>query len=129
MLGKTLCLVVLVQTAAVIGGPALNVYLTGTPQARCVGRDRLGDDGAGGHKRAVADLKAGDVLLLENTRFYPGEEENDPTFAASLAALGQVYVNDAFSAAHRAHASTEGVAAIRDDLPTRPQALLVSLIR
>ena len=61
-------------------------------------------------KRAVADLKAGDVLLLENTRFYPGEEENDATFAASLAALGQVYVNDAFSAAHRAHASTEGIA-------------------
>ncbi|MTH64646.1 phosphoglycerate kinase [Paracoccus shanxieyensis] len=61
-------------------------------------------------KRAVADLAKGDVLLLENTRFYPGEEENDPTFAASLAALGQVYVNDAFSAAHRAHASTEGIA-------------------
>lgn len=61
-------------------------------------------------KRAVADLQPGDVLLLENTRFYPGEEENDPTFAASLAALGQAYVNDAFSAAHRAHASTEGLA-------------------
>jgi phosphoglycerate kinase len=61
-------------------------------------------------KRAVADLKPGDVLLLENTRFYPGEEANDPTFAASLAALGQAYVNDAFSAAHRAHASTEGIA-------------------
>lgn len=61
-------------------------------------------------KRAVADLKAGDILLLENTRFYPGEEANDPTFAASVAALGQVYVNDAFSAAHRAHASTEGIA-------------------
>ena len=56
MLGKTLYLVVLVQTAAVIGGPALNVYLTGTTQAKCVGRDRLGDDGAGGHERAVADL-------------------------------------------------------------------------
>ncbi len=61
-------------------------------------------------KRAVADLKAGDVLLMENTRFYPGEEANDPTFAASAAALGQVYINDAFSAAHRAHASTEGIA-------------------
>ena len=61
-------------------------------------------------KRAVAELKSGDVLLLENTRFYPGEEQNDPTFAASLAALGQAYVNDAFSAAHRAHASTEGIA-------------------
>ena len=61
-------------------------------------------------KRAVAAMQKGDVVLLENTRFYPGEEANDSTFAASLAALGEVYVNDAFSAAHRAHASTEGVA-------------------
>ena len=58
----------------------------------------------------VLELVPGDVALLENTRFYPGEETNDPTFAASLAALGQAYVNDAFSAAHRAHASTEGIA-------------------
>jgi phosphoglycerate kinase len=61
-------------------------------------------------KRAVAAMAAGDVALLENTRFHAGEEENDPAMAAGLAALGQVYVNDAFSAAHRAHASTEGVA-------------------
>ena len=61
-------------------------------------------------KRAVAAMQPGDVVLLENTRFYPGEESNDPTFAASLAALGEIYVNDAFSAAHRAHASTEGLA-------------------
>lgn len=61
-------------------------------------------------KRAVAALKKGDVGLLENTRFHAGEEANDPTFAASLAALGGVFVNDAFSAAHRAHASTEGLA-------------------
>lgn len=61
-------------------------------------------------KRAVAALKKGDVGLLENTRFHAGEEANDATFAASLAALGGVYVNDAFSAAHRAHASTEGLA-------------------
>jgi phosphoglycerate kinase len=59
---------------------------------------------------AVAKLKDGDVLLLENTRFHPGEEKNDPEFAKALAALGDVYVNDAFSAAHRAHASTEGLA-------------------
>ena len=64
----------------------------------------------GDAKRAVAALKPGDVLLLENTRFYPGEETNEQTFTASLAALGQAYVNDAFSAAHRAHASTEGLA-------------------
>ncbi len=59
---------------------------------------------------AVAALKDGDVLLLENTRFHKGEEDNDPAMAKQLAALGDIFVNDAFSAAHRAHASTEGVA-------------------
>jgi phosphoglycerate kinase len=59
---------------------------------------------------AVAKLKDGDVLLLENTRFHKGEEKNDPEFAKALAALGDIFVNDAFSAAHRAHASTEGLA-------------------
>lgn len=61
-------------------------------------------------KKAVAAMGSGDVLLLENTRFHAGEEKNDPAMAAALAALGQIYVNDAFSAAHRAHASTEGIA-------------------
>lgn len=61
-------------------------------------------------KRAVAAMEPGDVLLLENTRFHAGEEQNDAMFAASLAALGEAYVNDAFSAAHRAHASTEALA-------------------
>lgn len=61
-------------------------------------------------KIAVAALSPGTVLLLENTRFHAEEEKNDPRFAASLAALGDVYCNDAFSAAHRAHASTEGIA-------------------
>ena len=61
-------------------------------------------------KLAVAGMEAGEVLLLENTRFHPGETKNDPMFAASLAALGEIYCNDAFSAAHRAHASTEGLA-------------------
>ena len=59
---------------------------------------------------AVAALADGDVLLLENTRFHAGEEANDPAMAAALARLADAYVNDAFSAAHRAHASTEGVA-------------------
>ncbi len=58
---------------------------------------------------AVAAMKPGDILCLENTRFHAGEEKNDPAFVASLAALGDVWVNDAFSAAHRAHASTEGL--------------------
>ena len=61
-------------------------------------------------KQAVAALSDGDILLLENTRFHEGEEKNDPALAAAMAALGDVYVNDAFSAAHRAHASTEGIA-------------------
>jgi len=59
---------------------------------------------------AVKALKPGDVLLLENLRFHKEEEKNDKSFVEKLAALGDVYVNDAFSAAHRAHASTEGVA-------------------
>jgi len=59
---------------------------------------------------AVNALADGDVLLLENTRFHKGEEKNDPDFVRQLAANGDVYVNDAFSAAHRAHASTEGLA-------------------
>ncbi len=61
-------------------------------------------------KKAVAAMAPGDVLLLENTRFHAGEEANDAAMAAALAALGNVYVNDAFSAAHRAHASTEAIA-------------------
>ena len=58
---------------------------------------------------AVAALRPGDVLCLENTRFHRGEEKNEPGFVAALARLGDVWVNDAFSAAHRAHASTEGL--------------------
>jgi len=61
-------------------------------------------------ERAVAALAPGDVLVCENTRFHPGEEANDQGFAAAMAALGEAYVNDAFSAAHRAHASTEALA-------------------
>ncbi|PLP59876.1 phosphoglycerate kinase [Mesorhizobium loti] len=61
-------------------------------------------------EQAVAALKNGDVLLLENTRFYKGEEKNDPALTEQFAALGDIYINDAFSAAHRAHCSTEGLA-------------------
>ncbi len=71
-------------------------------------------------KQAQA-LKPGDVLLLENVRFYPYEEENDPAFARELARLGDVYVNDAFGSAHRAHASTHGVA---DYLPAAAGLLM-----
>ncbi|GLQ56822.1 phosphoglycerate kinase [Devosia nitrariae] len=60
--------------------------------------------------RAIDQAPVGSVLVLENTRFHPGEEANDPELVARMASLGDVYVNDAFSAAHRAHASTEGLA-------------------
>jgi phosphoglycerate kinase len=69
--------------------------------ADCVGQTAAG---------AIAKMKNGDVLLLENTRFHKGEEKNDPALVEELAKLGDLYVNDAFSAAHRAHASTEGLA-------------------
>ena len=61
-------------------------------------------------KAAIAKAQQGEVVLLENTRFHAGEEKNDPELAQALADLGDIYVNDAFSAAHRAHASTEGLA-------------------
>ena len=64
--------------------------------------------GAGG-KTAVANLQAGQILMMENLRFFPGEEANDPDFAAALAALGDIYVGDAFSCTHRAHASVEAL--------------------
>ena len=61
-------------------------------------------------QKVVAAMKAGDIAMLENTRFHAGEEANDPAFVRALAENGDLYVNDAFSAAHRAHASTEGLA-------------------
>ena len=61
-------------------------------------------------KQAVRSLEPGQIVMLENLRFHPGEEANDPAFAQDLAALGDLYVNDAFSAAHRAHASTHALA-------------------
>lgn len=61
-------------------------------------------------EKMVAELPEGGVLLLENVRFYKEEEKNDPEFAKKLASLADLYVNDAFGTAHRAHASTEGVA-------------------
>jgi phosphoglycerate kinase len=74
-------------------------------------------------RSAVAALRDGDVLLLENVRFHPEEEANDPGFARELASLGEVYVNDAFSAAHRAHASVVGVARY---LPTYAGRLMLA---
>ena len=59
---------------------------------------------------AVKAMRDGDIVMLENVRFHPGETKNDPAFAGELAALGDLYVNDAFGTAHRAHASTAGIA-------------------
>ncbi|MEM5495501.1 phosphoglycerate kinase [Hoeflea sp. AS16] len=79
-------------------------------------------------KKAVDAMVDGDILLLENTRFHPGEEKNNPDFAKALAANGDIYVNDAFSAAHRAHASTEGLAHLLPAYAGRTmQAELVAL--
>jgi phosphoglycerate kinase len=82
----------------------------------------MADDCIGTEVKAIADrLRDGEILMLENVRFYPGEEENDPQFARQLAEIGDVYVNDAFGTAHRAHASTAGVA---DYLPAYAGFLL-----
>ena len=79
-------------------------HVLGKPVA--FANDCIGPDA----EAAVAAMANGDVLVLENTRFHAAEENNDPAFSAALAKLADVFVNDAFSAAHRAHASTEGVA-------------------
>ena len=92
--------------------PAMSLQQVVGTLAELLGREvGFATDCIGGPaKRAVAAMATGDVVLLENTRFQPGEEANDPELAAAMAALGDIYVNDAFSASHRAHASTEGIA-------------------
>ena len=82
------------------------------PMSRLTGRSvRFIEDCQGAEaKRALTTMLPGNIGILENTRFHPGEEKNDPGLATAIAELGDYYVNDAFSAAHRAHASTEGVA-------------------
>ncbi|HEY2008794.1 MAG TPA: phosphoglycerate kinase [Rhizomicrobium sp.] len=92
--------------------PSMSLRPLTEPLAKEIGRPvAFAEDCVGPlAESAVAALKDGQVLLLENTRFHKGEEDNDPAMAKQLAALGDIFVNDAFSAAHRAHASTEGVA-------------------
>jgi len=94
--------------------PKLNLKPVAKRLGEILGRDvRLLRDSVGPEVReAVAQLRRGDVVLLENVRFHPEEEKNDPAFAKELASGYDLYVNDAFGAAHRAHASTEGVAKI-----------------
>jgi len=112
--------------------PSMSLKVLVEPLAQRIGRkvafaaDCIGPDA----QAAVAALNEGDVLLLENTRFHKGEETNDPEMARQLAALGDIFVNDAFSAAHRAHASTEGVARLLPNAAGRSmQAELTHLQR
>ena len=92
--------------------PDMSLALVTKPLSEVLGREvRFIDDCAGeAAEQAVANLQPGDIAVLENTRFHKGEEKNDPDLAKAMAKLGDLYVNDAFSAAHRAHASTEGLA-------------------
>src|SRR3954451_1127907 len=92
--------------------PEMSLRPVVAPLARLLGAAvGFADDCVGDAAKAAVDaMKPGDVLLLENVRYHAGEEKNDPELAKALAANGDLYVNDAFSAAHRAHASTEGLA-------------------
>ena len=90
---------------------ALSLQPIGVAMAKCLGvAIAFADDCIGVRATAIVGaMKAGDVVLLENLRFHKGEEANDPAFAGALATLADIYVDDAFSCAHRAHASTEGI--------------------
>ena len=92
--------------------PSMSLAPMATALAQVLGRRvRFAEDCVGiPAQQAIDALGDGDIAVLENTRFHPGEEANDPAFARQLAALADIFVNDAFSAAHRAHASTAGVA-------------------
>jgi len=92
--------------------PDMSLAPVAAALGQVLGRDvAFADDCVGAPaEAAVAAMANGDVLVLENTRFHAGEEKNDPALARQLANLADMYVNDAFSAAHRAHASTEGIA-------------------
>ncbi|MEM0906508.1 MAG: phosphoglycerate kinase [Pseudomonadota bacterium] len=92
--------------------PAMSLKPVVSAVSECVGRPvAFADDCVGESARAAIDgLGDGGIIILENTRFHKGEEKNTPEFVSELAALGGIFVNDAFSAAHRAHGSTEGLA-------------------
>ena len=92
-----------------VPSPAFSLAQVTQPLAHVLGREVRYIDWEG-DKDAVAMLQPGDIAVLENTRFFGGEEKNDPKVVERFASLGDIYVNDAFSAAHRAHASTEGLA-------------------
>jgi phosphoglycerate kinase len=105
----------------------LSLALIARPLSEVLGREVRYIDWEG-VEEAVATLQPGDIGLLENTRFFGGEEKNDPAVVQRFAALGDLYVNDAFSAAHRAHASTEGLAHVLPSFAGRSmQTELVAL--
>ncbi|WP_184017321.1 phosphoglycerate kinase [Sphingobium boeckii] len=91
---------------------AMSLAMVTEPYAAVLGRNVLFVRDCQGEvaETAIAAMQPGEIAVLENTRFHAGEEKNDPTLAAGIALLGDYYVNDAFSAAHRAHVSTEGLA-------------------
>ncbi len=91
--------------------PALSLKPVAARLSELLGREvKMAPDCVGDEVKAMAEaLKPGEVMLLENTRFHKGESKNDPEFAAQLAALGEIFVNDAFGTAHRSHASNVGV--------------------
>src|SRR6201985_806471 len=92
--------------------PEMSLRPVVRPLAALLGKNvAFADDCVGPKAKAAVDaMKPGDVLLLENLRYHAGEEKNDPAFAKQIAELGDLFVNDAFSAAHRAHATTAGLA-------------------
>ncbi|HEX4370644.1 MAG TPA: phosphoglycerate kinase [Rhizomicrobium sp.] len=94
--------------------PSMSLKPVVAPLAKAIGRPVAFAEDCVGPKAetAVKALKDGEILLLENTRFHPGEEKDDPNFARQVASLGDIFVNDAFSAAHRAHATTTALAAL-----------------
>src|SRR5688572_8581304 len=104
--------------------PSMSLKPLAAPLADAIGRPVAFAPDCIGEKAIapIATMQDGDVILLENTRFHPEEETNDTAFARALAALGELYVNDAFSAAHRAHASTEGVARLLPSAAGRAMA-------
>lgn len=112
--------------------PSMSLQAVVPALAAAVGRPiGFADDCIGREAEvAIAQLKNGELLLLENTRFHAGEESNDPEFAKAVASLGEVFVNDAFSAAHRAHATTEAIAHLLPSVAGRGmEAELVHLHR
>jgi phosphoglycerate kinase len=114
VLGQGASLILMSHLGRPKGGPVPEFSLAATAEvlAGLLGRPvAMAPDCVGPEvEKRAKGLKPGDVLMLENVRFHKEEEKNDPAFARQLAALGEVYVNDAFGSAHRAHASTEGVA-------------------